>query len=343
MGLENRCSQSIFASVVHVTDRCNFACEHCAEKSSAQDMTPDDFENVLDWQQNPASKQVIVYGGEVRIHPQLKEIVGKVKERNLKVSIFTNGYGMSNPQKTVQILNELSAMGVDTVAISTDREHQDYAKKKGVDIDYEYIRDLTYLTMGNRKNVEEGISRDIQISSAGNAEFVIPVGRARNFSWNRRLDSGLLGYSSKRLKSLYNQLDKEFSKWDSIAWFSHTCYCGPANLLKRSENSKKKNEVTNWMPHVNTDKSVTACPFDILPNLGSINELGSEEAFEKANSNFLYNIIYHKGPQGVARLVWNTSDDQLREKFLERTPCGLCEDIAASNYSDLQEMINTPK
>ena len=343
MGLENRYSQSVFASVVHITDRCNFACEHCADTKVKNDMTPTDFESVLDWQQNPNAKSLFVYGGEVRIHPQLKEIVGKAKERNLKVRICTNGYGMDNPQQTIRILNDLSDMGVNAVAISIDPEHQKYARKKGFAIDYKYIRDLTYFTTGTEKNVEEGISSGIEISTAGNAEYVIPIGRARNFNWKRRLESGLFGYDPKRLKELQKQLDKEFSSWHTRAWFSHTCYCGPANLVKRSENSKKKNEVTNWMPHINTDKTVTACPFNILPELGSIDNMSTEDTFEKANSNRLYNIISREGPQGVARLVWRKSDNQLRNMFLDRTPCGLCEELATSNYSDLQEMMNTSK
>jgi len=343
MGLENRCSQSIYASVVHVTDRCNFACEHCAETKGTKDMTPSDFKDVLEWQQNPGSKRVVVYGGEVRIHPQLKEIVGKAKEKNLKVVIFTNGYGMSDPKKTVNILNELSDMGIDSIAISTDQEHKKYAERKGITIDYKYIGEICNSMIENGTDVKKGIKGNIEICSAGNAEYVLPLGHAKSLTWKRRMESGLFGYDPKRLKKLQKQLGKEFSSWYSIAWFSHTCYCNPANLVKRSENSKIKNEVVNWMPHINTDKSVTACPFNILPELGSIDNLSAEGAFEKVNSNLLYNIISHEGPQGVARLIGNTSEGKLKEKFIERTPCGLCEDLAETNYSDLQEMIDTPK
>jgi MoaA/NifB/PqqE/SkfB family radical SAM enzyme len=343
MGLENKTTQEVVFSVVQVTDRCNFDCDHCIEKRANHDMTSDKFRNVLDWLNNPVFKNIVIYGGEVRIHPQLKELIKLAKERNLKVEIYTNGFGMSNPEKTADIIDNLSSLGVDTLAISTDKDHRDYAVKKGIKIDYEFLKKLFNLMKQKEIKHEVGIRGDISIHSSGNDDYAIPVGNARNFSWKRRLESGTWGYDLGLARKIKRKIKKEFTNWADVEDFSHTCYCYPAKFVRRSDKKENKDPKVSWAPHINTDMTVTTCPFDVIPRLCSVTEKSAEEAFMQAKSNRLYRIIAYEGPQGVARLVWNLSEDKLREQFIERTPCGLCEDLAISNCNDLQEMINTDK
>jgi hypothetical protein len=306
-------------------------------------MATGEFRDVLNWLNNMSLRNIVVYGGEVRIHPKIKEIVKLAKERYLRVEIYTNGYGMSNPKKTVQIISELSEMGVNTLNISTDKDHRIYAEKKGIQIDYEFLGKLFNL-LGQKKVLQEhGIQGDISINRSGNDNYAIPVGHARNFSWRRRLESGSWGYNSDLAKSIKRKVKNEFTNWKNTRDYSHPCYCPPARMIRRTDKSNKYNLKTSWTPYVNTDMTVTACPFDVIPRLCSIKEASAEEVFKKANTNILYQTLAYEGPQGVARLVWDISEDKLREKFIERTPCGPCEDLATSNFNDLQEMINTEK
>lgn len=341
MGLEMEYQQSVNSCDIQITNKCNFSCAHCYQRRGSDEMSFDGYAQVLDWLKGSKVRNVTIFGGEVRLHRDLKRFVEETNNRGLVPTIYTNGFGMKDPESTTKIINEIAAMGVKELVISTDHPHREYAKKAGFEIDYGYLNELcTYGTMYDRK-INYGINPDIDIFRAGAGEYVIPVGRAKNFSWEDRFEDGKGNkFIDYLLINATYLIQEEYQNWGNTGRFSHQCYCSPTKFIREAGEKSAKGYRHIWFPYVNTDRTVTLCPLDILPRIGSIDKMSLPEVYAKATSNLLYNIISWGGPQSIARRLWSISEKDLKERFIERTPCGMCEDMASSNFNDLQKMMD---
>ncbi len=340
MGLESERTWQITNSHVQITDRCNFSCQHCCQQRRQKDMAYEDYCETLDWLGDTGIKHIVIFGGEVRLHPSLSNIVRETKRRGLRSSIYTNGFGMNNPENTVRIINNLADIGVDEIIISLDDGHRKYTKDTGIDIDYDFIDMLCKFNP-----TRDGINPKIQIFRAGTGNYVIPIGRAKNTPWEKRFSDKDLHLIGPGLLSeqVREEIKEEFTNWIGTSSFSHSCYCAPTRFIRNRKDSLVMGNKHNWYPIINTDKTINLCPFDILPRIGDVDNMSAGEVYNKAASSMLYNTLATEGPQGVARLVWDISDKKLKKIFVERTPCGLCEDLSSGNLKDLQNMMETKK
>lgn len=344
-------TQFITSADIRVTGKCNFSCEHCYRKERKGDMSQNLSEKVLRWIKNPLLDEVIINGGEPRILPNLGEMIKEIKELDIDgktpfVTLYTNGHGMDNLQHTIKILNNLSSMGVDAVGVSIDKEHRRYIQQQGGVVYYQFFEDLLKMVpkLGwNRVREKYGLENEIKIGILGCGDYVLPIGGARKFTWEERLEGGL-GFTQNNLGRIITKLENEFVDWRDTKKFSH-CYCYPSILVRNidvHERSSVGGKPT-WIPKIGFNGEVTTCIFGIIPPLGNIKEISPEEAFGKVRKSLLYQILANEGPQGIARKLGWRNEKMLHQQFIERTPCGLCEDLARTNYSDLKEMMDTPK
>lgn len=79
---------------LHVTDRCQLLCRHCATDSSPEgthgSMTIGDWTRVIDEAAEAGVRQVQLVGGEPTLHPGLPELIAHALSRTLAVEVFTN-------------------------------------------------------------------------------------------------------------------------------------------------------------------------------------------------------------------------------------------------------------
>lgn len=64
------------------------------------------------------------------------------------------------------------------------------------------------------------------------------------------------------------------------------------------------------------------------------------EVYRKAVGAKLYEILGHEGPQGLARRLTDWPDKEIEQKFIERTPCGLCQDLARSYPAGIKDLMD---
>jgi radical SAM protein with 4Fe4S-binding SPASM domain len=79
--------------------RCNFSCPYCyvPKADSFQDeLTLDEIRDVVVQAQDMGARKIIILGGEPTIYPDLKIIVGFIRDRGLQVELFTNGTGIDD-------------------------------------------------------------------------------------------------------------------------------------------------------------------------------------------------------------------------------------------------------
>jgi hypothetical protein len=64
-----------------------------------------------------------------------------------------------------------------------------------------------------------------------------------------------------------------------------------------------------------------------------------EETYCHAVRNSLYQKISEIGPHGILRELTGMSQARAREMFLDRTPCGICEDLCRDYPDEIRSML----
>jgi MoaA/NifB/PqqE/SkfB family radical SAM enzyme len=108
--------------------RCNLACAYCNEYDAVSSPVPlDVMLSRVDRLAELGTSMITVSGGEPLMHPQLEEIVARMRRRRMLASIITNGYLLS--RERIQALNDA---GLDYLQISIDNVEPDEISMKSL-------------------------------------------------------------------------------------------------------------------------------------------------------------------------------------------------------------------
>lgn len=265
----------------------------------------------------------------------------------ISVEVFTNGFGMRSPETVAQIAEELAGRGVDQITVSLDLPHRQFVEEHNIPLDYTFLEQVTDLSKTKKVKREAGIPEGVRFASAGNAQYVIPVGRARHLSWQERVAMAGKGDENKekveaKVVLIQEELKEEFDEWPERYLNSHMCYCSPARL-RRNFNAVEalapENRIQKAGMMVEPNLDINPCGFSILPPIGNLREQSVDEIYQAAVDSELYRIIDEEGPQGLARRLTSRSEKELRAVFVERTPCGLCEDTVREHPNEVNAML----
>jgi organic radical activating enzyme len=258
----------------------------------------------------------------------------------VKIDLQTNGWLMlKNLDTLIEETQRLMKAGFYSVLISTDLAHTEYAQRAGLNLDYRVIKGYAYSTgdlfdKRNFRQIRQKLrNKSNRLCESGNGEYVVPIGAAKKLPWTELLR---LAQNISDFGKLQRQLETEYSYWDKMMYFSHSAYCTLAHFFrtyKKVQYYSKENSIHPWGAVLSPDLTAHLCMFKIIPPLGNLRENDFEQMYIAALNNPVYRIIGEEGPQGLARrLGWKESE--IRKSFVERTPCGLCEDIFAQqkNY-----------
>lgn len=102
---------------LYVTDRCNLDCWYCTEYDNSVPHPPvDDVKKWIRKIKELGCIRIGLQGGEPLLHPDIVEIVRYCKEMDLRTSMSTNGFML-----TEELIGELETAGLDSLHISVDR------------------------------------------------------------------------------------------------------------------------------------------------------------------------------------------------------------------------------
>ena len=104
--------------VWELTLACCFSCKYCGSKAGTarkNELTTEECLDVARQLADIGCERVSLIGGEVFIRPDWSAITAALTERNVKVSVITNGYLFSDMQ-----ISQLKDAGVESVAVSVD-------------------------------------------------------------------------------------------------------------------------------------------------------------------------------------------------------------------------------
>ncbi len=108
--------------------RCNLSCSYCNEYDSSSPPVPVDvMRQRVDRLADLGTSVITISGGEPLLHPELEDIIARIRKRGVIASMITNGYLLS--RKRIQQLNDA---GLEHLQISIDNVEPDDVSKKSL-------------------------------------------------------------------------------------------------------------------------------------------------------------------------------------------------------------------
>ncbi len=118
--------------LVHVipTRRCNLACTYCNEYDNHSDAVPTrEMLRRIDRLAALGTSIVTMSGGEPLLHPELEEVIRRVRSHGMISSMITNGYLL-----TAERIRQLNEAGLEYLQISIDNVRPDEISKKSLKV-----------------------------------------------------------------------------------------------------------------------------------------------------------------------------------------------------------------
>jgi len=113
-----------------VTRRCNLACSYCNEYDHRSAPVPTEkLARRVDLLAELGTSVVTLTGGEPLLHPDLEEIIARVRRHRMIAGMITNGYLLSKTR-----IRRLNEAGLDHLQISIDNLQPDRISKKSLKV-----------------------------------------------------------------------------------------------------------------------------------------------------------------------------------------------------------------
>lgn len=117
----------ILAQIVPMR-RCNLSCAYCNEYDKTSNPVPlDEMNRRIDRLGELRTAIVTLSGGEPMMHPELDDIIRRIRERGMIAGIITNGFYLS-PER----IRRLNASGLEYLQISIDNVEPDEISNKSL-------------------------------------------------------------------------------------------------------------------------------------------------------------------------------------------------------------------
>src|SRR5437660_8607365 len=110
--------------------RCNLSCAYCNEYDDFSDPVPlEEMYRRVDKLGRLGATLVTISGGETLLHPQLDEIIARIRSHGMIAGLITNGYLL-----TADRIQRLNRAGLDHLQISIDNVMPDDISKKSLKV-----------------------------------------------------------------------------------------------------------------------------------------------------------------------------------------------------------------
>ena len=110
--------------------RCNLACAYCNEYDDFSDPVPlEEMYRRIDKLAALGTTLITISGGETLLHPQLDDIIARIRSHGIIAGLITNGY-LLTPQR----IQQLNQAGLDHLQISIDNVKPDEVSKKSLKV-----------------------------------------------------------------------------------------------------------------------------------------------------------------------------------------------------------------
>jgi MoaA/NifB/PqqE/SkfB family radical SAM enzyme len=194
------------AAHIYVTDQCNLDCHYCTEYDNS--VPHPSLENLKKWISKIRELGCIrvgLQGGEPLMHPDIVEIVRHSKNLDLKTSMSTNGFKL-----TEELIAGLEEAGLDSLQVSVDRMTPIPSTRKS-------LKTITSkIELLKQSNLQFNISGVLFGESLEEAKEVIDYGLSNDISTHARLvhagPSGGFDVDQGKKEALASMLDYQLEE-----------------------------------------------------------------------------------------------------------------------------------
>src|SRR5258707_6287756 len=110
--------------------RCNLSCAYCNEYDDFSDPVPlEEMYRRVDKLAALGTTLITISGGETLLHPQLDQIISRIRSHGIIAGLITNGYLL-----TAKRIQQLNKAGLDHLQISIDNVKPDEVSKKSLKV-----------------------------------------------------------------------------------------------------------------------------------------------------------------------------------------------------------------
>jgi MoaA/NifB/PqqE/SkfB family radical SAM enzyme len=122
-------SHPVLAHIIPMR-RCNLSCSYCNEYDDySKPVEKEIMLERLDKLADLGTTAIIISGGEPLMHPDIEEIVRKIRQRGMLACLITNGYLL-----TKERIKKLNSAGLEYMQISIDNVQPDDVSKKSLKV-----------------------------------------------------------------------------------------------------------------------------------------------------------------------------------------------------------------
>lgn len=110
--------------------RCNLSCSYCNEfDDRSKPVALEEMYRRIDWLGGLGTSIVTISGGEPLLHPQLDDIIRRIRRHGMIAGMITNGYLL-----TAERIERLNRAGLEYLQISIDNVRPDAVSKKSLKV-----------------------------------------------------------------------------------------------------------------------------------------------------------------------------------------------------------------
>ena len=204
--------------LVHIVPmrRCNLSCTYCNEYDKTSDPVPiDTMIGRIDKLAEFGTSVVTISGGEPMMHPEIYEIIARIRHHGMIAGLISNGYYFQPPK--VERLNDA---GLDYLQISIDNVIPDEVSKKSLKVLDKKLRNLRDFAKF-KVNINSVLGSGVE-----NPEDALTIAkRARELGFSSTVGvihdgDGLLKPLGDREKEIYKEVKalgtRSYARWN---WF----------------------------------------------------------------------------------------------------------------------------
>ena len=190
--------------------RCNLACTYCNEYDDHSDPVPvEEMFRRIDHLGRLGTTVITISGGEPLLHPQLDEIIARIRKSGAIAGMITNGY-LLMPER----IERLNRAGLDHLQISIDNLLPDEVSKKSLK-----VLDRKLAMLAEHANFHVNINSVVGAGVAHPLDALVVSERALAMGFSSTI--GIIHDGSGQLKPLGAA---ERAVWDKVRRLSRRSY-----------------------------------------------------------------------------------------------------------------------
>ncbi|HEX9422643.1 MAG TPA: radical SAM protein [Pyrinomonadaceae bacterium] len=184
--------------------RCNLSCTYCNEFDSSSPPVPtEEILHRIDLLAALGTAVITISGGEPLLHPELDEIIRRIRGHGMLAGLITNGY-LLTPER----IERLNRAGLDHLQISVDNVLPDDVSKKSLKVVNKKLRSLAKYA-----EFDVNVNSVVGSSIRNSADALVISRRASDLGFSSTVGlihnvSGRLEPLSEEQRSTYEQIQR---------------------------------------------------------------------------------------------------------------------------------------